>query len=225
MRKLVFYLLSVIFVSFSYAQKKESQYQIKTFNTLKERSRVKYNFVPMPSYDPSTKLGLTAMNLFNYYPNKLDTISPASMGGIGLSYTTNNSWFVGLGNTLYLKEDTWRVTTRFIYGRMNQELDLGYENDTDAKRIMSMVTLKALRKIYKRLYMGVGYTFNKVNYEGNDATSQEELEDRNMTGKDGNNGLMYILTEDTRDNVNYPYKGFYVSLKVDQYFAGTQATA
>ena len=75
----LFYLLCSII---GYSQEKDSIPPEK-FDHLKERGKTKYNFIPLPSYDPSTKFGLNIMNMFTYYPNKEDLVSPASSGGFG----------------------------------------------------------------------------------------------------------------------------------------------
>lgn len=206
------------------AQKNDT-IQERKFDVKKERSKLKYNIIPLPSYDPSTKFGISLVNMFTYYPNKQDTISPASTGGIGGQYTTNGSWSIGGGNTLYLNEDRWRLTAQAFYGQINQELELGYEDVTDAKRIITVVNLQGLRKIYKRLYFGLGYSFRKIRYKGRDDESQQELLEKGLLVSEGNHGIRYILTYDKRDNVNYPYKGLYFGLRSEQYFEGEQSSA
>lgn len=217
-------LILVVASQFLNAQSKDT-ISSKKFDVEKERSKVKYNLIPLPSYDPSTKFGLSLINMFNYYPNKNDTISPASSGGIGGQYTTNKSWSIGGGNTLYLNEDRWRLTGQAIYGRINQELELGYNDVTDAKRIISVINLQGLRKIYGHLYFGLGYSYRKIKYEGRNEESKLQLEEKGLLVSEGNHGIRYILTYDKRDNVNYPYKGFYVGLRSEQYLENKVATA
>ncbi|OIQ28802.1 MAG: hypothetical protein BM564_08540 [Bacteroidetes bacterium MedPE-SWsnd-G2] len=224
MRQKILLVMLVAFCWSSFSQDKNAQKDSSSVAHKKERKKFRYNFVPLPTYDPSTKFGLSVVNLFTYYLNMNDTISPASSGGVGAQFTTNGSWVIGGGNTLYLNEDRWRLTGQVIYGRINQELDLDFETITDAKRIFSVVNLQALRKIYKRLYFGLGYSYRKVDYEGRDDLSQEQLEMRGLTAGEGNHGVRYLLTQDKRENVNYPYKGYYLGLRTEQYFANETST-
>lgn len=211
--------------SFSGAAQIKDSVPADRFDHKKERSKTKYNFIPLPSFDPSTKFGLNLMNMFTYYPDKEDMISPPSSGGFGGQVTSNGSWMLGAGNTLYLNEDRWRLTGQFFYGQINQKLDLGFPSITDAKRIISALNLQALRQVYNKLYFGFGYSYRKVKYEGRDANSQKHLEALDLANGEGNHGVRYMLTFDKRDNVNFPYKGLYLAWRSEQYFEGETATA
>lgn len=214
-----------LFVCISGFAQDTTSFQREDFDALAERSKLKYTFVPLPSYDPSTKLGLTATNIFTFYPDKLDTISPPSMLAVGVQATTNGSWMLGGGGTVYLKNDTWRLNPQLIYGQINQELDLGNANLTDAKRVMTVVNLQGHRLVWNRIYLGFGYSFRKIDYRGRDSLSTVHLEDAKLTDADGNHGLKYFLTQDKRDNVNYPYSGHYAAIRAEQYFETGDATA
>ena len=190
----------------------------KSFNSLEERSKVKYRFVPIPSFDPSTKLGLSAFFMANYYADKTDTLSPPSMSGISAFATTNGSWGGGLLQNYNFKEDKWRMTARLFYMNINQILDLGLLGDADAVRKMIIANLNARRQILPDLFLGLGYNFRSVEYEGNDDESQQRLDFAGFNNRARNHGLKYSLLFDTRDNIFYPYTGFYLEYSLGQNF-------
>lgn len=215
-------LILMCFVLLTNAQSKTDSTIVKA---KEEPLKFKYTFVPLPNYDPSTKFGISLVNMFTYKPNMKDTISPYSTGGIGIQFTSNGSMIGGFGNTLYLKEDRWRLTGQGVLGRVHQKLALGFEGGTSARRMIYVANVQALRKVYKRLYFGLGYSYRKVEYKGRDDQSTEELEQVGLLGGEGNHGIKYFLTQDKRDNIMYPYKGYYVGLRVEQYLKGDVATA
>ncbi len=189
-----------------------------------KKKAYKYSFVPLPSYDPSTKFGVSFTNLFTYRINQNDTISPYCMGGVGLQLTTNGSITIGGGNSFYLNEDRWRASIFALYGRMNQKLDLGYDHETRARRIVYIFNIQALRNVYRRLYVGLGYSYRQIQYKGRSDGATQELKEAKLYGGEGNHGIKYLITNDKRENVIYPYKGYYAAIRVEQYFESDKAT-
>lgn len=214
-------IIALILLSLSiYSQKKDSKGKIA-----KEEKKVTYNFIPMPSYDPSTKLGLTFANMFTYKVNQNDSISPRSMTGLGLQVTTNGSLLLGGGGMLYIDEDRWRINPQIIFGRLHQELDLGFPDLAQARRKFAVFNISALRLVYNRIYLGLGYSYKKVVYEGRDDESEEQMGQVGLLGGEGNHGIKYFITQDKRDNVNYPYNGYYAAVRVEQFLEAEKAPA
>ena len=206
----------LVFIS-GHAQKGDSSLTKKKFDALEERSKVTYKFIPLPSFEPSTKWGISAIGMANYYPNKKDTISPPSVTGLGGNITTNGSWGLGAFQKLNLKEDAWRFSGNLFHFQINQVLELGPLGAADAKRIMNIANLSAKKKIFKRLFVGLGYSFKRINYEGKEEESQGKLDLAGFSDKNINHGIKYILSYDTRDNISYPYQGILVDYTLGQY--------
>ncbi|MBB6459362.1 BamA/TamA family outer membrane protein [Flammeovirga kamogawensis] len=211
-------------------KKKSEKKEMTKFNTVEERKGVKLRVVPGPMYDPSIKFGLFVAPMLTYYPSKGDTISPVSMTSFYGMYTTNKSYIAGFNNELYLKEDTWRIRVRAGGGGLNKDisvynvydntLDVDTTNITtaDAKQIVFQFDSYLMRRVYNKLYMGLGYNYKKIDFEGNTSRADTLVQANGLTGSSGNNGVAYKMDFDTRDNVNYPYKGYFLSYTGYQYF-------
>ncbi len=180
--------------------------------------KVRYNIVPLPSYDPSTKFGITLAQVFTFNVDRSDSISPPSVFGTFFQATTNGSLLGGIGGTAYFNEDKWRINPQIAVARFHQKLSLGFPEAASARRKIFFVNLEGLRHIAYRIYFGLGYNYTKVVYEGRDEQSENQLALVGLLGGGGNHGIKYLLTQDTRDNVYYPYKGYYMGLRTEQFF-------
>lgn len=210
-------------------QEKEGQQEMKQFDDAEERQGVKLNIVPGPMYDPSIKFGLFIAPILTYYPTKGDLISPASQTSFYAMYTTNKSYIAGFNNELYLSEDRWRLRFRGGGGALNKDLSLyGVDADgvldttsltiADAKQKVFQLDIYAMRKVVDNLYLGLGANYKKITIEGNDGKADTLVAANGLGSGSGNFGLQYKVDYDTRDNVNYPYSGYYVSYTGYQYF-------
>ncbi|NME71996.1 BamA/TamA family outer membrane protein [Flammeovirga aprica] len=195
------------------------------FDDEEERKGVKFNLVPLPSYDPATKWGATLLGSITYYPSKGDLVSPPSMSGIGGNYTSNGSYFAGFFNDLYLKEDLWRINNFGMFGRANQIYKLSPDPSNEEQALeqadvainITMFNMMVERKIFSRVYAGLGYIYSGRQTEGRNEESNRLLEANGFGNEFINtHGLRYALTYDSRDNVNYPYKGKYINVRMDQ---------
>lgn len=215
-----------------YAQKdkKDVENPMTQFNAVEERKGVKLRVVPGPMYDPAIKFGIFLVPMLTYYPSKSDTLSPASITSLYTMYTTNDSYIVGLNNELYLKQDTWRLKLGTGGGGLNKEItvfdvkegtnlpDTTKITTADAKQTVFMFSTHIMRKVYKDLYFGVGYNYKKMDFKGNNARADSLVDVNNLSGSSGNSGIALKLDFDNRDNINYPYSGYYVSYAAFQYF-------
>ena len=73
-----------------------------------------FRFVPLPyiNYSRSVGFAFGLIPMAMYKVNPEDTISPASISGIGGIYTTNETWFGMFFQRFYLDEDNWRWRLR-----------------------------------------------------------------------------------------------------------------
>ncbi|PWJ44251.1 BamA/TamA family outer membrane protein [Sediminitomix flava] len=189
------------------------------FDAIKERSKMKYRLIPTPSYSPSVEWGLNLVNLFTFYMNKTDTITPPSTVAVIGMGTTNSSWAVGAVPRIYLKEDKWRIFVDFGYAEIRQELDLAPIGKARVIRNNLVAKFIVKRRIIPKLFGGFGYAFSSVEYEGRDDESSEKLVMAGFENRVENHGLQYALNYDTRDNIFYPYHGMYAEYTLGQNFS------
>ena len=196
----------------------------KKFNALEERSKTTYKFVPTPSFDPSTKWGITGIAMANYYIDKQDTLSPPSVSSLVGWATTNSSWGAGMVQTLNFNQDKWRLRANVFYGEINQDLEIGNLPEINSTRLMTIANVSGKRRLLKRLFLGLGYSFRSIEYEGRNDEADQLLEQLGFTDKVDNHGLKYFLNLDSRDNIFYPYKGVYVEYTLGQNFDNGTST-
>lgn len=220
MHKVLLTILTLVICTYGIAQ--QTGVQKKQFDALEERSKVKFRVIPMPSYDPSTKWGISLIAMANYYANKKDTISPPSMTGVTGFATTNGSWGTGVMQNYNFNEDKWRMNARIFYANINQELGLGQLGIADATRKMTIANASARRRVVSDLFLGLGYNFRSIKYVGRDSLSQGKLDTAGYNQRAENHGLKYFLTFDNRDNIFYPYRGWYLEYTLGQNFDNGQ---
>ncbi|WP_075603082.1 BamA/TamA family outer membrane protein [Saccharicrinis aurantiacus] len=197
----------------------------RVFDDEKERKGVKYNFVPMPSYDPSAKWGISLINMFNYYPSEGDLVSPPSSSALFMQMTTNKSYMLGLNNKLFLAEDKWRISAGGFYGSINQNMLLSSNpadptiapSITDVTANVAIANVMFEHQILSNWYLGVGYMYNGRKVFGQNEEADALLK-ANGFSEDfvHTHGIRYNTSYDTRDNINYPYTGILASISMDQ---------
>ena len=176
----------------------------------KEDKNVKFAGIPLLGYNLTTEFSLGAMLNTYYKVNREDTISPSSSTSLIGVYTTNNSYFAAFIQQLYLKQDTWRL--KLIGGVGNANLQVYHEFDQageyiDYATLMSLFSVDAKRKVYKKFYAGLSGALVKANttFDVTDPVTGEKLVDKQIMN---NGGINFLY--DNRDNINYPTKGLQV---------------
>lgn len=176
----------------------------------KKERNVKFAGIPLLGYNLTTEFSLGAMLNTYYKVNQKDTISPSSSTSLIGVYTTNKSYFGAFIQQLYLKEDTWRL--KLVGGVGNANLQVFHEFDqagayVDYSTMMSLLSLDAKRKVYKRFYAGLSGALVKANttFDFLDPATGEKYVDKQTVNNIGINFLY-----DNRDNINYPTKGLHV---------------
>jgi outer membrane protein assembly factor BamA len=145
-----------------------------------------------------------------YNLSEKDTISPQSLTGGLLMYTTNRSWFGMVFNRTYFNEDKYRATLAVGTGVVNYQFfmsepfDLGY---IDYNVDMDFLFVELQRKVFGNLYFGLNYKYAKM------LTVIPEFESPEGVIIPGHeetvvlNGLGAVFSYDGRDDVYYPYSG------------------
>ena len=75
-----------------------------------------------------------------------------------------------------------------------------------------------MKKVVGRLYAGLGYNYKRYNFRSDDEKTDTLLTANQLNNSPGNSGLTYKLDWDTRDNIFFPYHGYFASLTGYQYF-------
>ncbi|MFD2602726.1 BamA/TamA family outer membrane protein [Flavobacterium suzhouense] len=158
--------------------------------------------IPIVSYNDAygSIVGLNSMAFFNL--NKKDTISPASIAGLGGGFSENKTWFITLFSQLYLDEDKWRVTAGIGFGNINfqyyESSNEGEEGFVDYSNITEFAAFRVMRQIVPHFYGGgiIKFQHSKTHFEtGIDSIANA-------------NGLGISFMYDTRDDVYYPEQGW-----------------
>lgn len=170
--------------------------------------------IPIINYNRTQGLCIGGMGAGYFKMNGKDTISPSSNAGLAGLYTTSNSYMLFGFSQLYFKEDRWRM--RAAAGIVDVNFQFYYESPVaavgsfvDYQTKANLVLFQLQRKVFRRVYAGVTgtymastTTFNFPNELGGDSTHKSAL-----------NNIGYILSNDTRDNVNYPVRGMFLNFK------------
>lgn len=235
-KKSLLLMLTIVFtIGFANAQTKSKdsanseESGMKQFNDAEERKGVKLKIIPGPMYDPSIKFGIFVAPMMTYYPTKNDMISPASVASVYAMFTTNKSFLFGFNNEWYLKEDTWRLRFRAGGGGLNKDLtlydifpdgtlDKSNTTEADSKQKVFQFDSFVMRKVVPNLYAGAGFNYKKISFEGNDERADSLISANGLGDSSGNGGVVYKLEYDTRDNIMYPYSGYYLGYSGYQYF-------
>lgn len=169
---------------------------------------------PIPGYSPQLGWNLTLAGGYFLNSKKEGFESPPSIiGGFGM-IAENGSYAYGGGTYLHLLEDKLRVKVgaayadlnyRF-YGIGNNQNDLGISFDIFQK--MPLYFASTTYRVWKKLYVGVGYTGGTV-----DTRIKVVFPDPNLVNPIGELDIgawMIPLEWDSRDHEQFPRKGWKV---------------
>ena len=179
--------------------------------------KVTFAAIPVVNYNRSLGFMAGAMVSAYYKLDRSDTISPSSSTMVFGMYSTSKTYMVMGMQKLYLNEDKWRADLIFgsgvfffqffkeFSGFVNQD---GVWVDYSTEATFTIADVK--RRVFKNLYLGIRTelmntqtTFGVRNpITGNDLTSEARM-----------NSLGYNFLFDSRDDVNFPTKGYYVQFK------------
>jgi outer membrane protein assembly factor BamA len=180
--------------------------------TKKQRSGIAA--IPMLNYNRTQGIVVGAL-VSNYFKiNKNDTISPSSSIGVTGIYTEQKSYAFLIYSQLFFAEDRWRVLAaagtmdiNFQFYLENPASSVGdfYDYSTKANFVMMQVQ----RNIFKRIYVGPTSSFIKstTTFGIPDASGQDSVSKSDL------NNIGYIISNDTRDHVQYPTRGMFLSFK------------
>ena len=170
--------------------------------------------IPMINYNRTQGVIVGALVSKYYKLNKKDTISPSSNTGIFGMYTGQKSYAAIGFSRFYFARDRWRVTA--AVGAMDINFQFYLEDPTastgnfyDYSTKANFVVLQVQRNIFKRIYFGPTASFIKstTTFGFPDASGKDSVSKSNL------NNIGYIITNDTRDHVQYPTRGMFLNFK------------
>ncbi|MBU3822969.1 outer membrane protein assembly factor [Flavobacteriaceae bacterium XHP0103] len=196
---LIFVLLS-FYTTKVYSQQTQNDTLLQ--NKTIEEKKIELSVMPYLSYNSNLKVMVGAIPMMMYKVNEQDSISPKSLSGASVVYTTNGSYFVALFNKFYFKEDNWRATLFAINGNHNSQFfmgDIDLPGFYDYQTKVTYVSAGLQRKISNTIFGGLGYTYAmyKTSYEDN-------VQPKSVTKT---NAIEFSFLNDTRNDIYYPTKG------------------
>ena len=181
---------------------------------IEKKQKPRIAAIPMINYNRTQGIVVGALVSGFYKINKKDTISPSSTTGLMGMYTQEKSHLLFVFSRFYFAEDRWRVAAAVGNTDINfqfyvEDPALSGGNFYDYSTKMNLVMLQVQRNIFKRIYLGpTGYmiksttTFGFPGASGQDSVTQSNL-----------NNVGYIISNDTRDHVQYPTRGMFLNFK------------
>jgi len=199
-------LLFLLLFAFGFANGQDST------SAKKQRSGIAA--IPMLNYNRTQGIVLGALVSKYFKINKKDTISPSSSIGVTGIYTEEKSYAFLVYSQLFFAEDRWRALA--AAGTMDINFQFYLENPAssvgdfyDYSSKANFVMLQLQRNIFKRIYLGPTASFIKstTTFGIPDASGQDSVTRSTL------NNIGYIVSNDTRDHVQYPTRGMFLNFK------------
>jgi hypothetical protein len=173
--------------------------------------------VPIPTSSPTFGTGLILGGAYFYRQTETQKAAqPASFTGAAAGYTNNDSWFAGVMQQNYWKEDTWRFTG--VAGYLDLKLDLNTPDGEDGERRSAdwlldgyLVQARISRRLAGDWYLGVSGRYLDIS-QAIDLNVTED-EDFNLQSDISSLGVGLILDYDSRDLPSNAFEGRYLELK------------
>jgi outer membrane protein assembly factor BamA len=206
--------LFFLLLLFPFAFVNGQQGQGQKLPQIEKKQKPRIAAIPMINYNRTQGIVAGALVSGFYKLNKKDTISPSSSTGLIGMYTQEKSHALLGFSRFYFAQDRWRVTA--AVGSMDINFQFYLEdpalsggNFYDYSTKMNLVVMQVQRNIFKRLYFGPTASFIKSTTEfgfpgvsGEDSVKYSNL-----------NNVGYIISNDTRDHVQYPTRGMFLNFK------------
>ncbi|MEM9990403.1 MAG: BamA/TamA family outer membrane protein [Bacteroidota bacterium] len=210
----LFFLLFAVLFSFTTLTAQQQD----TTAVQKDKKERSYNLAAYPVlfYLPETRLGFGAAGITTFrFKGESESSRPSQVRLIA-AYTLNKQILFYLPYELYWQEENWLARGEVGYYRYFYDFyGIGNDQPTDYKEQFEVrfprVRFNLQRLVAPNLYTGVRYWFDNYN-----VTSVEEggqLASDAITGG-GNGGIVsglgWLSAYDSRDNIFYPTKGFFI---------------
>lgn len=170
--------------------------------------------IPMINYNRTQGIVAGALVSGFYKINKADTISPSSSTGLIGMYTAEKSYALLTYSQLFFAQDRWRVLAavgtmdiNFQFYLESPSTSVGNFYDYSTKANVAM--LQVQRNVFKRIYFGPTASLTKATttYGFPGASGEDSISISNL------NNVGYVISNDTRDHVQYPTRGMFTNFK------------
>ena len=183
-------------------------------SAIKKRQKTGIAAIPMINYNRTQGIVAGALVTGFYKINKKDTISPSSSTGFIGIYTEQKSYAFMTYSQLFFAEDKWRILA--AAGTVDINFQFYVDNPTsstgnfyDYSTKANLVMLQAQRNAFRRIYFGpiasLIKSTTKFGFPG--ASGEDSVHNANL------NYVGYIISNDTRDHVQYPTRGMFLNFK------------
>jgi len=176
--------------------------------------------LPIIFYSPETRLafGVAAVYAFRkdslqYYPSQVQ---------FGLAYTINDQLLLYLPYRLYLNKEKYLLYGEFGYYMYSYNFyGIGNEQDPDYEELYGInflrIRMSFLRRVQKNLYLGVRYWLE--DYKITETEEGMQFASGEIVGSESGlvSGLGLVANYDSRDNLFFPTKGFFVESTFQRY--------
>jgi outer membrane protein assembly factor BamA len=184
----------------------------------RESKKFDFAFIPIVSYNRSfgAQLGALANGYFNI--SRSATVSPASMVGLFGNGFTNKTYFAGLFNKMYLREDHWRTKIALGFGDIKFQTfvevppgvpEIWAVDDNgefiDYSTNIAFAYAEGMALAGSRIYLGL-----RLVYSGTETVFDSPLKPDETTSLFG---FGFAGEYDVRDNVFTPFEGMNIKLK------------
>ena len=176
---------------------------------------LKVNVLPVVFYLPETGLGYGVLGLSTFrMPGEKAATRPSSVQ-LGLTLTTKKQFLLFVPYELYFDDEKWRFRGelgfyKYFYNYFGRGIDSNAEDKESYTADFPRFRLAAYREVLPSFSVGLGYEFD--GYHVLEPEPNGLLDNSNEIGKEGgtisNLGLLALY--DTRDNIFYPTKGWYL---------------
>jgi len=208
--------LSILFVFCTTVVKAQNRSKTSKQPTVRDSTKNwKISAFPVAFYTPETAFGFGGLGIgtFRLKDETFDT-RPSSIQ-LGISYTTKSQFLLYAPFEFYKDDEKWRLEGelgyyKYFYNFFGVGIDSKEEDEETYEVTFPRVRIGILRELFPRFFAGLAYEFDafynlKIQESGT-------LEASEVPGKqDGTiSNLGVVAVYDTRDNVFFPTKGFYI---------------
>ncbi|WP_289040406.1 BamA/TamA family outer membrane protein [uncultured Zobellia sp.] len=202
-------LLLCLSFNFIIAQKQQQSSQDSIVKNLK------ISAFPVAFYTPETAFGFGGIGIANFWlRNEQRETRPSSIQ-LGLSYTTKSQFLLYMPFEFYKDNEKWRFLGelgfyKYFYNFYGVGIDSKEEDEEVYEVTFPRARLALMREVLPSFSIGLGYEFDS--FSSLKIKENGILEASDVSGKkDGtisNIGIQAFY--DTRDNIFFPTKGFYI---------------
>ncbi len=209
------YLFLIIILTIAFGVKAQK----KLIKSLFSDDTTRHNsFLPLPliSYSQETGITLGAVGIYSFYTDKNDIKTKASQAYGVLAFSTEKSMQISFKADVWTKGNKYHYITEVKY--LNQPFNFYGIGNTAPLILEDKLTLKRFRlngeiekAIAPKLYLGGGIEYENLVFSDNKMggifTTDQTIYDKN-----GGQYIFLKLTSffDSRDNITYTSKGFYI---------------